>query len=206
MDEKARGTQDFTAAEDPFALFRQWLAEAEKTEPADPEAMALATVDADGLPNVRMILLKGAGPRGFVFYTNCESAKGLELDANPKAALLFYWKSLGRQIRIRGLIEPVTDAEADAYFATRHPQSRLGAWASSQSRPLASRAALEEGVARYTKEFAGGEVPRPAYWHGYRVRPVEIEFWQHGTFRLHDRIVFRRPAPEGPWTKTRLYP
>ncbi len=206
MDEKARGTQDFTAAEDPFALFRQWLAEAEKTEPADPEAMALATVDADGLPNVRMILLKGAGPRGFVFYTNCESAKGLELDANPKAALLFYWKSLGRQIRIRGLIEPVTDAEADAYFATRHPQSRLGAWASSQSRPLASRAALEEGVARYTKEFAGGEVPRPAYWHGYRVRPVEIEFWQHGTFRLHDRIVFRRPAPQGPWTKTRLYP
>lgn len=206
MDEKARGTQDFTAAEDPFALFRQWLAEAEKTEPADPEAMALATVDADGLPNVRMILLKGADARGFVFYTNCESAKGLELAANPKAALLFYWKSQSRQIRIRGLIEPVTDAEADAYFATRHPQSRLGAWASSQSRPLATRAALEEGVARYAKEFAGGEVPRPAYWHGYRVRPVEIEFWQHGTFRLHDRIVFRRPAPEGPWTKTRLYP
>jgi pyridoxamine 5'-phosphate oxidase len=206
MDEKARGAQDFTAAEDPFALFKQWLAEAEKTEPADPEAMALATVDAEGLPNVRMILLKGAGPRGFVFYTNCESAKGLELAANPKAALLFYWKSLGRQIRVRGLIEPVTDAEADAYFATRHRESRLGAWASRQSRPLSSRAALEDGVARYTKDFAGGDVPRPAYWHGYRVRPVEIEFWQHGTFRLHDRIVFRRPAPEGPWTKTRLYP
>jgi pyridoxamine 5'-phosphate oxidase len=206
MDEKAKGTQDFTAAEDPFALFKQWLAEAEKTEPADPEAMALATVDAEGLPNVRMILLKGAGPRGFVFYTNCESAKGLELAANPKAALLFYWKSLGRQIRVRGLIEPVTDAEADAYFATRHRESRLGAWASRQSRPLSSRAALEDGVARYTEDFAGGDVPRPAYWHGYRVRPVEIEFWQHGTFRLHDRIVFRRPAPEGPWTKTRLYP
>jgi pyridoxamine 5'-phosphate oxidase len=206
MDEKARGAQDFTAAEDPFALFKQWLAEAEKTEPADPEAMALATVDAEGLPNVRMILLKGAGPRGFVFYTNCESAKGLELAANPKAALLFYWKSLGRQIRVRGLIEPVTDAEADAYFATRHRESRLGAWASRQSRPLSSRAALEDGVARYTEDFAGGDVPRPAYWHGYRVRPVEIEFWQHGTFRLHDRIVFRRPAPEGPWTKTRLYP
>jgi pyridoxamine 5'-phosphate oxidase len=206
MDEKARGAQDFTAAEDPFALFGQWLAEAEKTEPADPEAMAVATVDAEGLPNVRMILLKGAGPRGFVFYTNCESAKGLELAANPKAALLFYWKSLGRQIRVRGLIEPVTDAEADAYFATRHRESRLGAWASRQSRPLSSRAALEDGVARYTKDFAGGDVPRPAYWHGYRVRPVEIEFWQHGAFRLHDRIVFRRPAPEGPWTKTRLYP
>jgi pyridoxamine 5'-phosphate oxidase len=206
MDEKARGTQDFTAAEDPLALFKQWLAEAEKTEPADPEAMALATVDAEGMPNVRMILLKGADARGFVFYTNCESAKGLELAANPKAALLFYWKSLGRQIRIRGLIEPVTDAEADAYFATRHRESRLGAWASSQSRPLASRAALAEGVVRYTKNFAGDDVRRPAYWHGYRVRPVEIEFWQHGTFRLHDRIVFRRPKPEGAWTKTRLYP
>jgi len=206
MDEKATGTRDFTATEDPFALFEQWLAEAEKTEPADPEAMALATVDAEGMPNVRMILLKGADARGFVFYTNCESAKGLELAANPKAAVLFYWKSLGRQIRIRGLIEPVTDAEADAYFATRHRESRLGAWASSQSRPLSSRAALEEGVARYTKDFAGGDVPRPAYWHGYRVRPVEIEFWQHGTFRLHDRIVFRRPTPEGAWAKTRLYP
>jgi len=206
MDEKARGTQDFTAAEDPFALFRQWLAEAERSEPADPEAMAVATVDADGMPNVRMILLKGADERGFVFYTNCESAKGLELAANPKAALLFYWKSLGRQIRIRGPIEPVTDAEADTYFATRHRESRIGAWASSQSRSLASRTALEEGVAHYTEEFAGGDVPRPSYWHGYRVRPVEIEFWQHRDFRLHDRIVFRRATPEGAWTKTRLYP
>jgi pyridoxamine 5'-phosphate oxidase len=206
MDEKARGTRDFTAAEDPFALFKQWLAEAEKTEPADPEAMAVATVDAEGMPNVRMILLKGADARGFVFYTNCESAKGLELAANPKAALLFYWKSLGRQIRIRGPIEPVTDAEADAYFATRHRESRIGAWASSQSRPLASRAALDEAVARYTKEFADGDVLRPSYWHGYRVRPIEIEFWQHRDFRLHDRIAFRRPAPEGAWTKTRLYP
>lgn len=206
MDEKARGTQDFTAAEDPFVLFRQWLAEAEKSEPTDPEAMAVATVGADGMPNVRMILLKGADERGFVFYTNCESAKGLELAANPKAALLFYWKSLGRQIRIRGPVEPVTDAEADAYFGTRHRESRIGAWASSQSRPLASRAALEEGVGRYTEEFAGGEVLRPSYWHGYRVRPVEIEFWKHGDFRLHDRIVFRRATPEGAWTKTRLYP
>jgi len=206
MNEKARGNQDFTAAEDPVALFRQWLAEAEKSEPADPGAMAVATVDAEGMPNVRMILLKGADECGFVFYTNCDSAKGLELAANPKAALLFYWKSLGRQIRIRGPVEPVTDAEADAYFATRHRESRIGAWASSQSRPLASRAALEEGVARYVEEFSGGDVPRPSYWHGYRVRPVEIEFWKHGDFRLHDRIVFRRATPEGAWNKTRLYP
>jgi pyridoxamine 5'-phosphate oxidase len=206
MDEKALEAEDFTAAEDPFALFRRWLAEAEKTEPADPEAMAVATVDAGGLPNVRMILMKGADERGFVFYTNCESAKGLELAANPKAALLFYWKSLGRQIRIRGPIEPATDAEADAYFATRHRESRIGAWASSQSRPLQSRVALEEGVARYSEKFSGGDVRRPSYWHGYRVRPVEIEFWKSGNFRLHDRIVFRRPKPEGNWTKTRLYP
>jgi len=206
MDEKARETLDFTAAEDPFALFHQWFDEAKKTEPADPDAMAVATVDADGLPNVRMILLKGAGDRGFVFYTNCESAKGLELAANPKAALLFYWKSLGRQVRIRGPIEPVSDVEADAYFATRHRESRIGAWASSQSRPLISRAALEEEVARYASEFAGSDVPRPPHWHGYRVRPVEMEFWKRGDYRLHDRIVFRRAAPEGAWTKMRLNP
>jgi pyridoxamine 5'-phosphate oxidase len=198
--------QDFTAAEDPFALFQDWLAEAEKSEPADPEAMAVATVDASGMPNVRMVLLKGADERGFVFYTNCESAKGRELTATHAAALLFYWKSLGRQIRIRGPVEPTTDVEADAYFATRHPLSRIGAWASQQSRPLESRAALEAGVARYEKKFAGGNIPRPPYWHGYRVRPVQIEFWQHGEYRLHDRIVFRREAPEGPWTKTRLNP
>jgi pyridoxamine 5'-phosphate oxidase len=206
MDEKALEAEDFTAAEDPFALFGHWLAEAKKSEPADPEAMAVATVDAGGMPNVRMILLKGADSQGFVFYTNSESAKGLELAANPKAALLFYWKSLGRQIRIRGPIEPATDAEADAYFATRHRDSRISAWASSQSRPLASRAALEEGVARLSETFAGDDVQRPSYWHGYRVRPVEIEFWKSGNFRLHDRIVFRRTSPEAPWTKTRLYP
>lgn len=206
MDDKAPDAEDFTAADDPFALFARWLAEAEKSEPVNPEAMAIATVDASGMPNVRMILLKGADERGFVFYTNCESAKGLELAACPKAALLFYWKSLRRQVRIRGPIETVTDAEADAYFATRHRESRIGAWASSQSRPLASRTALEETVARYTKKFAGSEVLRPAHWHGYRVRPVEIEFWQNGEFRLHDRIEFRRAAPEGAWTKTRLFP
>jgi len=198
--------QDFTAADDPFELFQVWLAEAEKSEPCDPEAMALATADSDGLPNVRMILLKGADERGFVFYTNCGSAKGGELAANAKAALLFYWKSLGRQIRVRGLIEPATDAEADAYFATRHPQSRIGAWASEQSRPLESRAALEEAVVRYADQFDGREITRPDYWRGYRVRPVEIEFWQNGNYRLHDRIVFRRAALDEAWTKRRLNP
>lgn len=198
--------QDFTASDDPLGLFQLWLAEAEKSEALDPEAMAVATVDASGMPNVRMILLKGADERGFVFYTNCESAKGMEIAGNPKAALLLYWKSLGRQIRIRGPIEPATDVEADAYFATRHRESRIGAWASKQSRPLDSRAALEDTVVRYTKEFEGREVQRPAYWRGYRVRPTEIEFWQHGDFRLHDRIVFCRQGPDGPWTKTRLNP
>jgi len=197
---------DFTEATDPFALFGTWMAEAEALEPADPEAMALATVDAQGLPNVRMILLKGADRNGFVFYTNCESAKGHELAATPKAALLFYWKSLGRQIRMRGPVEPATSAEADAYFATRHRESRIGACASLQSRPLASRAALEAEVKRLTKDFGDGEVPRPAYWQGYRLIPLEIEFWRSGPFRLHDRIVFRRATPQQPWTKTRLYP
>jgi pyridoxamine 5'-phosphate oxidase len=197
---------DFTEASDPFALFSQWMKEAEASEPVDPEAMAVATVDADGLPNVRTILLKGADTRGFVFYTNKGSAKGLELAGNPKAALLFYWKSLGRQIRIRGPIEPTSEAEADAYFATRHRESRIGACASAQSRPLQNRAALEEEVARLTKAFGSGDVPRPNYWGGYRVIPIEIEFWRAGAFRLHDRVVFRRDLPGDPWTKTRLYP
>jgi pyridoxamine 5'-phosphate oxidase len=168
--------------------------------------MALATTGADGLPNVRMILLKGADERGFVFYTNCESAKGEELAANPKAALLFYWKSLGRQVRVRGPVEPATEAEADAYFATRHRESQIGARASKQSRPLQSRAALEAEVERLSKELGDGDVPRPAYWKGYRLMPLEIEFWQSGAFRLHDRIVFRRASLRDPWSKTRLYP
>jgi pyridoxamine 5'-phosphate oxidase len=197
---------DFTEASDPFALFRTWMAEAEALEPADPEAMALATADAEGMPNVRMILLKGADERGFVFYTNRESAKGHELAANPKAALLFYWKSLGRQIRMRGPVEPATEAEADAYFATRHRESRIGACASRQSRPLASRAVLEAEVKRLTEQFGDVPVNRPSYWRGYRLIPLEIEFWRSGAFRLHDRIVFRRASPHDPWSKTRLYP
>jgi pyridoxamine 5'-phosphate oxidase len=197
---------DFTTTGEPFGLFRAWLAEAEKSEPNDPEAMTLATVDAEGMPNARMILLKGADGSGFVFYTNCESAKGLELAANPKAALLFHWKSLGRQIRMRGLVEPATEAEADTYFATRHRESRIGAWASSQSRPLQSRAILEQAVQHFAKKYGDGDIPRPGYWCGYRLVPLEIEFWQSGEFRLHNRIVFHRATPQAAWTKTRLYP
>ena len=197
---------DFTEASEPFALFYAWMAEAKASEPNDPEAMALATVDSHGLPNVRMILLKGADRRGFVFYTNSESAKGLELAANPKAALLFHWKSLGRQVRMRGLIEPATDAEADAYFAARHRESQIGACASAQSRPLKSRAAFEKDVARLARQFSEGPVKRPAYWRGYRLIPLEIEFWMSRPFRLHDRIVFCRASPRARWTKTRLYP
>jgi pyridoxamine 5'-phosphate oxidase len=209
MDDQSRHTPagpDFTEASDPFALFLAWMAEAEAAEPVDPEAMALATVDPEGMPNLRMILLKGADSQGFVFYTNGESAKGHELAANPKAALLFYWKSLGRQIRLRGPIEPATEAEADAYFATRHRESRIGACASLQSRPLTNRATLEAEVDRLTNTFGDGPVPRPSYWRGYRLVPLEIEFWRSGPFRLHDRIVFRRAFPRAPWTKTRLYP
>jgi len=207
MDDNTRDQdQDFTAADEPFGLFDSWMAEAVASEPDDPNAMAVATVGPGGQPNVRTILLKGADPRGFVFYTNCGSAKGLELEAAPKAALLFYWKSLHRQIRVRGPIEPVSDAEADAYFASRSRESRIGAWASDQSRPLPSREDLEAAVARCTAEFAGKDVPRPPYWHGYRVMPLEIEFWASRPHRLHDRILFRRPTEGAPWTKTRLYP
>ncbi len=197
---------DFTLAREPLALFEAWLAEAEASEPNDPEAMALATVDSRGLPNLRMVLLKGADRRGFVFYTNCESAKGLELAANPKAALLFYWKSLGRQVRIRGQIEQASAAEADAYFATRHRESQIGACVSAQSRPLKSRAAFEKAFAQCTRKLGKGAVPRPAYWRGYRLVPLEIEFWMGQPFRLHDRIVFRRTSPKARWTKTRLFP
>ncbi|MGH6784887.1 MAG: pyridoxamine 5'-phosphate oxidase [Sphingomicrobium sp.] len=197
---------DFTEADEPLRLFSAWFEEARRTEPADANAMTLATVDAGGAPNARMVLLKGFDERGFVFYTNTDSVKGKELAANPRGALIFHWKSLSRQVRLRGPVAPVDAAEADAYFATRHRESRIGACASLQSRPLASRAALEAEVERLTEAFAGGEVPRPDYWRGYRLVPLEIEFWQNGPFRLHDRVVFRRPSPRDPWTKTRLYP
>ena len=197
---------DFTAADDPFALFAAWLEEATASEPRDPTAMTLATVDSDGLPNARMVLLKGADARGFVFFTNMGSQKGRELDAHPKAALVFHWKSLNKQVRVRGHVERVTDEEADAYFATRAKQAQIGAWASQQSRPLESRLAFEKAIAIYAAKYALSTVPRPPYWSGYRIVPAVMEFWQDRPFRLHDRIDFRRTAPDAPWTKTRLYP
>jgi len=197
---------EFADAEDPIALFGDWMAEAEAHEPNDPNAMALATVDVSGLPNVRMVLLKGIHDDGFVFYTNLESAKGHELDANPKAALCFHWKSLRRQIRIRGLISPVSDADADAYFASRSKGTRIGAWASKQSRPLENRFSLEKAVAKFTAKYGVGDVPRPLHWSGYCLNPNEIEFWHDRPFRLHERVVFRRGSENEPWSKTRLYP
>jgi pyridoxamine 5'-phosphate oxidase len=197
---------DFTAADDPFALFAAWLEEATASEPRDPTAMTLATVDGDGLPNARMVLLKGADARGFVFFTNMGSQKGRELDAHPKAALVFHWKSLNRQIRVRGMVERVTDAEADAYFATRPKQAQIGAWASKQSQPLESRFAFEQAIAKVAAKYVIGEVPRPQGWSGWRIEPQRFEFWHDRPFRLHDRIEFRRSGPDAPWTKTRLYP
>jgi pyridoxamine 5'-phosphate oxidase len=197
---------DFTEAEDPFALFRLWLEEAASAEVNDPEAMALATVDDAGLPDVRTLLCKGADARGLVFYGNVESAKGRELAAHPKAAALFHWKSLRRQVRFRGAVSALTEAEADAYFATRPRQSRIGAWASQQSRPVESRAALEAAVASYAERFGDGDIPRPPYWRGWRLAPGEIEFWHDGAFRLHDRVLFSRADLAAPWERRRLYP
>jgi pyridoxamine 5'-phosphate oxidase len=193
-------------ADEPLALFARWLAAAEASEPNDPNAMTVATVDADGLPDARMVLLKGWDAAGFVFYTNLESAKGRQLQVEPKAALLFHWKSLRRQVRVRGLVEQVSEAEADAYFESRPRDSRIGAWASEQSRPLPGRFALEKRVAEYGLKFGLGAVPRPPYWTGFRVAPLRLEFWRDRPFRLHDRLVFERQDTESPWTSTRLYP
>jgi pyridoxamine 5'-phosphate oxidase len=197
---------DFTEADEPVRLFAAWFAEAKRAEPVNPDAMALATVDPDGLPNARMVLMKGFDARGFVFYTNVDSIKGHELTAAPKAALTFYWKTLQRQVRARGSVEPVSKDEADAYFATRSRMAQIGAWASKQSSALESRLAFEKAIALNTAKFAIGAVPRPPYWSGYRIMPTEIEFWQERPFRLHDRVAFRRANLTEPWTKTRLYP
>jgi pyridoxamine 5'-phosphate oxidase len=197
---------DFTQADEPFRLFAAWFSEASRTEPADPNALALATVDANGMPNVRMVLMKGFDPDGFVFYTNRNSRKGQELAANPNAALAFYWKSLKRQVRVRGTTHHVSEAEADAYFATRPRGAQIGAWASQQSSPLESRFAFEKAVAVVTAKHAIGPVPRPPYWGGYRLVPLAIEFWHDRPFRLHDRVVFSRQNVGAPWEKARLYP
>lgn len=204
-------TPDFFDAGDPFALFSSWFADATKSEPNDPNAMAIATVDESGLPNVRMVLLKdvdaaGGAGRGFVFFTNFDSAKGRELLSSRRAAALFHWKSLERQVRLRGEVTLVTHEEADAYFASRPRLSQIGAWASQQSRPLSSRAVFEAKVKHFEEKFSDSNVPRPPYWSGFRIVPVEIEFWHARPFRLHDRLVFRRDDAGADWHKQRLYP
>ncbi|MBI1621967.1 pyridoxamine 5'-phosphate oxidase [Aquamicrobium zhengzhouense] len=195
---------DFTESPEPYRLFAEWLEDATASELNDPNALALATVDPDGLPNVRMVLLKGFDEHGFVFYTNYESNKGREILSSMKAAMCFHWKSLRRQVRVRGTIEKVSDEEADTYYASRARGSRIGAWASRQSRPLEGRFALEKAVAEYTAKFAIGSIPRPPYWSGFRLVPSSIEFWHDRQFRLHDRVVFEPDGDE--WKKTRLYP
>jgi pyridoxamine 5'-phosphate oxidase len=191
--------------EDPHALFDAWLREAEASEPNDPDAVALATADADGRPSVRMVLLKGHDERGFVIYTNRESRKAEELDANPRAALLFHWKSLRRQVRVEGAVARVSDEESDAYFASRSRDSRLGAWASEQSRNLDRRETFEARVAEMRRRFEGGDVPRPPHWGGYRIAPERIEFWRDREHRLHERRLFL-PDGSGGWREGLLYP
>ena len=199
-------TSDFTEADDPFQLFALWFKDASAREINDPEAMALATVDETGLPDARTLLCKGVDSQGLVFYGNVESAKGRELSANPKAAALFHWKSLRRQARFRGMVSSLADAEVDAYFHSRPRQSQIGAWASQQSRPLELRAALVTAVEAYAKRFGEGDIPRPPAWRGWRLAPLEIEFWQDGAFRLHDRVLFRRAGVDALWERRRLYP
>ena len=196
-----------TETENPIALFKEWLGEAEAREPINPNAMALATATPEGKPSVRMVLLKAVDERGFVFYTNSESRKGLELDANAQASLCFYWKSLRRQVRIDGAVSPVSDEEADAYFESRDRGARIGAWASAQSRPMEGRFDLEKNIAKYAADFNVGEVPRPDYWCGYRVAPGALEFWVERRSRLHDRWVYHRNQDGGGgWTMERLFP
>jgi pyridoxamine 5'-phosphate oxidase len=199
-------SSDFVEASEPFALFGQWFEDAKGKELNDPEAMVVATANADGLPDARMVLMKEWSPEGFVFYTNAESAKWRQLAENPQAAGLFHWKSLRRQVRLRGPVVPVSEAESDAYYNSRPRDSRIGAWASQQSRPLESRFALEKAVASYAAKYAIGEIPRPPYWRGFQIRPVAMEFWQDRPFRLHDRVRFFRDAPGQDWRKERLYP
>lgn len=209
MDEQSRPRltgRDFEHDTDPIALFREWFGEAERREPVDANAMSLATVDADGRPDVRIVLLKALDERGFSFFTNLESNKGRQLAGRAEAALAFHWKSLERQVRVRGPVERVADAEADAYFATRPHLSQVGAWASRQSRPLAARNVLEAEVARYEEKFAEGAVARPPHWSGFRVVPLVVEFWHNRPFRLHDRIVFSRASPDELFARQRLYP
>ena len=200
----ANGDETIFDRPEPIGLFVEWLKQAKDHEPNDANAMALSTVDADGAPDSRMVLLKDVDERGFTFYSNRGSAKGIELSTTPRAALLFHWKSLRRQVRVRGAVEPVTPEEADAYFASRARESRIGAWASDQSRPLASRAGLETTVARETERFEGQDVPRPEHWTGWRVIPDAVEFWRDRPFRLHDRLSFTRVG-DG-WSRTRLQP
>lgn len=200
----ANGDETIFDRPDPVALFIDWLNDAKATEPNDANAMALSTVDPDGAPDCRMVLLKDVDARGFTFYSNAESAKGEQLTAQPRAALLFHWKSLRRQVRVRGRVEPVSAAEADAYFASRARESRIGAWASDQSRPLESRDALEQAVARETARFEGKDVTRPERWTGWRVIPEQVEFWRDRPFRLHDRLHYDRDGPG--WTRHRLQP
>lgn len=200
----ANGDETIFDRAEPIALFIDWLDDAKSTEPNDANAMALSTVDADGAPDSRMVLLKDVDARGFTFYSNAESAKGAQLAGHPQAALLFHWKSLRRQVRVRGRVESVSAAEADAYFASRARESRIGAWASDQSRPLKSRDALEGAVTRETARFDGQEVPRPGHWTGWRVIPAQIEFWRDRPFRLHDRLRFDRDGAG--WTRIRLQP
>ncbi|WP_274533518.1 pyridoxamine 5'-phosphate oxidase [Polycladidibacter stylochi] len=190
----------------PYELFQEWMVDAQKKEVNDPNAMALSTVDDQGMPNIRMVLLKGCGPEGFTFYTNLESNKGKEIENNPKVALNFHWKSLRRQVRVRGIAHKVTQQEADTYFASRPRKSRIGAWASKQSRPLESRFALEKEVAKYSAKYAIGDIPRPEYWTGFCVEPIEVEFWNDRAFRLHDRFVMTKDVTSGVWQTKRLYP